>query len=203
MPISNPEKAITHLYPDITEEQFKFRDRRGETGIDEEGNPYIITNIELEYLDPSLGDPPTQAELEQAELDYVAPSYLNKGTREPGLSEIERDLRAAYDYFRWRVGEKVRKVAKNDGYSEIFRDEKGNFVERGVMEKAAKYAQLLTGPFRRRATELLNWESDVWAYLQTRWQQIDPRGDFTGFDGATPPTWPQLENDIDTNHPEP
>lgn len=189
MPLSNPTNAINHIYPGIQKDQYTFRD---------DGS-----GIYLGYLDPALGDPPTQAELEQAELDYVAPSYLDGGTREPGLSDIEQNLLATYNYFRWRVGEKVKEVAKRYGFSKIERDSAGNFVETGQMEKAAKYKGQQNSPFASISSQMTEWESDVWEYLQTRWALIDPRGDFTGFDGVTPPTWPQIENDIDTYHPEP
>lgn len=189
MPINNPVKAIKTLYPSINDKQYRFRD----DGF----------GVYLEWLDPSLGDPPTQSELEAAELAYLEPSYLTGGSREPGLADIQANLLAAYDYFRYRVGKKIKSVAKDAGFSEVSRNEKGEFVETGIIEKAAKYSQVTASPFRARASALIKWESDVWAYLQSRWTAIDPRGDFTGFDGVTPPTWPMLENDIDTNFPAP
>lgn len=184
--------ACEHLFPGaVSSGQIKLQD-------DSDGNgPYIS------YFDPALGTQPTQAELAAAEIAYRPPSHLDGGEREPTLSEIEQNILGAYRYFKWRVGQKVKAVAQRYGYSQVDRDSKGNFVETGQMEKAAKYAAVQGSPFRAQSNAMLKWESDVWTYLQTRWQAIDPRGDFTGFDGVTPPTWPQLENDIDTNHPEP
>ncbi len=63
------------------------------------------------------------------------------------------------------------------------------------MQKAAKYSQLPGSPRNPRANSLLAWEDDVWTYVQTRWVAI--------LSGATPPTWEELEADIDANHPEP
>lgn len=189
MPLTNPANAIKHLYPGIADNQYMFRD-------DGQG-------IYLEYLDPALGDPPSDAELEAAEPLYQGPSYLTGGTREPGLSDIEQNLRAAYDYFRWRVAQKIKGVAARYGMTEIVRDSNGNFVEVGVPEKAAKYAQVNGSRYRAISNALISWESNVWQALQDQWATIDPRGDFTGFDGVTPPTWPMIEADIDTAHPEP
>lgn len=189
MPITNPTNAIIHLYPNIQKHQYGFRDDGA--------------GIYLDYLDPALGTPPTQAELEAAELAYLEPSYLDSGTREPGLADIEQNLRSAYDYFRWRVSQKIKGVASRYGMTDLSRNSRGEFIEVGVPEKAAKYSQVQGSRYRAISNSLISWESDVWSYLQTRWATIDPREDFTGFDGATPPTWPQLENDIDTNYPEP
>ena len=182
-------EALKHLYPAITNQQFSLRD-------DGEG-PY------LEWLDPALGTAPSDAELARAEAAYVAPSYLDAGEREPGLSDIESNLRESYNYFRWRVGQKVKAVASRNGMFEVVRLANGKFEEVPIMEKAAKYAQVAGSPFGNSSRAMMQWESNVWTYLQTRWVAIDPRGNFTGFDGVTPPTWPQLQNDIDKLYPEP
>lgn len=185
-------QACEHLFPGaIKTGRIRLQDDSNGLG------PYIA------YFDPALGTQPTQDELDAAEIAYLPPSILQGGEREPMLAELEVDLRKAYDFYFSQVQKKVRKVAMNAGYFEMTQDSKGNYTKTGSMEKAAKYAHILTGPFRARCIQLLQWESDVWEYLIGRWQLIDPRGDFTGFDGQTPPTWSQLENDIDTEHPEP
>lgn len=130
------------------------------------------------------------------------PSYLDGGSRDPTSAEIAANLRVAYDYYFWKVQEKVKAVAANNMFLEVKRDAEGRFSKVGTMEKAAKYGQLATGAFKARANQLMKWESDVWTYLQTRWMAIDPSGNFTG-GGVTPPTWSQLEADINTTYPVP
>lgn len=132
----------------------------------------------------------------------LLPSRISGGPREPTSDEIAADLQTGYQYYFWKVQEKIKAVAAADNFMDVSIDQAGNFVATGAMEKAAKYAQLPAGPFKNRASSLLQWESDVWTYLQTRWAGIDPNGDFSG-GGATPPTWASLESDIDTNHPVP
>lgn len=202
MPLTNPTNAIKHLYPDISRDQYKFRDRSDEIGEDEQGNPIVWDGVYLEYLDPALGTPPTQAELEQAEIDYQPPSKLTNGTREPTVAEITANLQSGYFYYIEKVQAKVKKVAFNNGIVSISRDANGNQLVEGSMEKAAKAAQLTGRQSTARYRDLLSWEQDVWEYLTSEWALIDPNGDFTG-GGATPVDWATLEAQIDANHPAP
>lgn len=194
--LTNPPAAIETIYPGIAPSQYRF---------------FTIDGITtLEWLSPDIEpDPqnwPTDAQLEAAEAAYQPASYLDGGEREPTVAELQANLLGAYYYLFWMAQKKIAATyaLPQNNFFEIIRDPKtGQFTAEGRPEKAAKFSQVTGGNNRVKAQNLLNWESDVFDYLATRWSAIDPNGDFTGTGGIAPPTWASLDADIDANHPAP
>ncbi len=114
--------GLRHLYPGITNNQLHLRD-------DSDGNgPY------LEWLDPSLGTPPTLAEIQAAELLYQPPSMLedSRSQRHPTTSELQAQLISDPDrvlsYYRANLLKlKIQQVAINNDLFDEVPDGRGGY----------------------------------------------------------------------------
>lgn len=163
-----------------------------------ENPPIIDENVERYILTTPTWDGT------QANQEYIIQPIRNylehsQGPRHPTSAEIQAELASnpdnVLDYYMSFVGEKVENVAIGDNLMEVVRDRDGTYRRVGNMQKAAKYSQLPGSPRNPRATALLTWEDGVWTYVEGRWAAV--------LGGATPPTWSELEADIDLNHPVP
>ena len=176
--------AMKHLYPGIKHDQFNLRDDSDGQG------PY------LEYLDPALGDIPSDVELIAADLAYLQPSYLDAGEREPTSVEMRANLTATYNYFVWRVQSKLDAAVEPSGVVTVIRNPNGTFTKKGSMGKMGKHG-LVTGTRRARmARRVITWEASVWDYLEDQWALITAVT-------IEPPTWSELNADLDRLFPTP